>query len=84
MLLRLAQLVPGVVVGVAMLTALGALSLLPGFFPTVFAHTWLSLPFVVLSAMRYSPVIWRRGCTVIPGLCISTSRYEIPRCLGAF
>jgi ABC-type spermidine/putrescine transport system permease subunit II len=40
--------VPGVVVGVAMLTALGALSLLPGFFPTVFAHAWLSLPFVVL------------------------------------
>ena len=41
-------LVPGVVVGVAMLTVLGALSLLPGFYPTVFAHVWLSLPFVVL------------------------------------
>jgi ABC-type spermidine/putrescine transport system permease subunit II len=41
-------LIPGVVVGVAILTTLAALSRLPGFGPTVFAHVWLSLPFVVL------------------------------------
>jgi ABC-type spermidine/putrescine transport system permease subunit I len=41
-------LVPGVVVGVAILTTLGVLDLLPGFWPTVFAHVWLTLPFVVL------------------------------------
>jgi spermidine/putrescine transport system permease protein len=41
-------LVPGVVVGVAILTTLGVLDLLPGFWPTVGAHVWLTLPFVVL------------------------------------
>ncbi len=41
-------LVPGVVVGVAILTTLGVLDLLPGFWPTVLAHVWLTLPFVVL------------------------------------
>lgn len=41
-------LVPGVVVGVAILTTLAAFSLLPGFWPTVLAHVWLTLPFVVL------------------------------------
>lgn len=41
-------LVPGVVVGVAILTTLGVLDTLPGFWPTVLAHVWLTLPFVVL------------------------------------
>jgi ABC-type spermidine/putrescine transport system permease subunit II len=41
-------LLPGVVVGVAILTTLGAFGLLPGFWPTVLAHVWLTLPFVVL------------------------------------
>src|SRR2546430_169858 len=29
------------------------------------------------------PVIWRNGLTVIPGLCISTSKKLMPLCLGA-
>jgi ABC-type spermidine/putrescine transport system permease subunit II len=41
-------LVPGVVVGVAILTTLGAFGMLPGFVPTSLAHVWLTLPFVVL------------------------------------
>ena len=40
--------VPGVVVGVAILTTLGAFGMLPGFGPTVVAHIWLGLPFVLL------------------------------------
>jgi len=40
--------VPGVVVGVAILTTLGAFGMLPGFGPTVLAHIWLGLPFVLL------------------------------------
>ncbi len=40
--------VPGVVVGVAILTTLGAFGMLPGFGPTVLAHIWLTLPFVLL------------------------------------
>lgn len=40
--------IPGVVVGVAMLTTLGAFGLLPGFGPTIAVHIWLSLPFVAL------------------------------------
>ena len=41
-------LVPGVVVGVAILTTLGAFGMLPGFGPTVLAHVWLGLPFAIL------------------------------------
>jgi ABC-type spermidine/putrescine transport system permease subunit II len=40
--------VPGVVVGVAILTTLGAFGTLPGFGPTVVAHIWLTVPFVLL------------------------------------